>query len=296
MFKTNLLLIITLSQQVVLTFASINISFQIKNRVLPKEGLFNYKLHMKKILSLFACAVVLISCQKDKQLEFSTETYTEKTSLPCSENCPTVEVKVPIAKNVPIVADSINKRVFSVVKTILYFGEKPYTATDYKDLIHSFIKSYEDMQKEFPKDTFGWEGKLEGSVGYQSENILNILIHHYTYTGGAHGYQGIRSLIFNPKTGKIITNEQLFNDVNAFTKFAEQKFRTAYKIPENAAINSTGLMFEDEKFALPMTMIFNKTGLLLYYNSYEAASYADGPKEIQLTFAELEPYLNKSKV
>ena len=50
-------------------------------------------------------------------------------------------------------------------------------------------------------------------------------------------------------------------------------------------------MFEGEKFALPMTIIFNEKGLLLYYNSYEAASYADGPKEIQLTFKELEPYL-----
>ena len=253
--------------------------------------LLNNYLPMKKMLFLFACALLLISCQKDKQLEFSTETYTEKTTLPCNENCPKVEVKIPIAKNVPIVADSINKRVFAVVKSIIYFGEKPYSSTDYKDLVHSFIKSYEDMQKEFPKDTFGWEGKLEGSVDYQSENILNILIHHYTYTGGAHGYQGIRSLIFDSKTGKTITNEQLFKDVNAFTKFAELKFRTAYKIPQNDGINSTGLMFEDEKFALPMTLIFNKTGLLLYYNSYEAASYADGPKEIQLTFKELEPYL-----
>ena len=40
-----------------------------------------------------------------------------------------------------------------------------------------------------------------------------------------------------------------------------------------------------------MTMLFNDKGLLLYYNSYEAASYADGPKEIQLTYSELEPYL-----
>ena len=246
---------------------------------------------MKKILFLFAFSVILMSCQKDKQLEFTTETFTEKTTLPCGENCPTVEVKIPIAKNVPIVADSINKTIFAVVKSIIYFGEKPYEGKDYKDLIHSFIKSYEDMQKEFPKDTFGWEGKLEGSVGYQSENIVNVLIHHYTYTGGAHGYQGIRSLNFNPKTGKIITNEQLFKDVKAFTKFAEQKFRAAYKIPENDAINSTGLMFEEEKFALPMTLIFNDKGILLYYNSYEAASYADGPKEIQLTFAALEPYL-----
>lgn len=246
---------------------------------------------MKKIFSLFAFSILFISCEKDKQLEFTTETYTEKSTLPCTEKCPEVEVKVPIAKNVPIVADSINKRVFAVVKEIIYFGEKPYTPTEYKGLLQSFISSYDELKIEFPKDTFGWEGKVEGSIVYQTENVLNIKIDHYTYTGGAHGYQGVRSLIFNPKTGKIIANEQLFNDVNAFTKFAEQKFRTAYKIPENAAINSTGLMFEDEKFALPMTMIFSKTGLLLYYNSYEAASYADGPKEIQLTFAELEPYL-----
>ena len=246
---------------------------------------------MKKILSIFAFAAILISCEGDKQLEFTTETYTEKSTLPCSEKCPEVEVKVPIAKNVPIVADSINNRVFAVVREIIYFGEKPYTSKEYKGLLQSFISSYDEMKTEFPKDSFGWEGKVTGSIAYETENVLNIKIDHYTYTGGAHGYQGIRSLIFNPKTGKIITNEGLFNNVNAFTKFAEQKFRTAYKIPENDAINSTGLMFEDEKFALPMTMIFNKTGLLLYYNSYEAASYADGPKEIQLTFAELEPYL-----
>ena len=246
---------------------------------------------MKKILSIFAFAVLFISCEKDKELEFTTETYTEKTTLPCGENCPMVEVKVPIAKNVPIVSDSINNRIFAVVKGIVYFGEKPYSGTNYKELLHSFIKSYEEMQKEFPEDTFGWEGKIKGSIAYQTENVLNIKIDHYTYTGGAHGYQGVRSLIFNPKTGKIITNEQLFNDVNAFTKFAETKFRAKYKIAENAAINSTGLMFEDEKFALPFTILFNDKGLLLYYNSYEAASYADGPKEVQLTFAELEPYL-----
>ena len=246
---------------------------------------------MKKILSLFAIVVIFISCEKDKQLEFSTETFTEKSTLPCGENCPQIEVKIPIAKNVPIVSDSINNRVFVALKGMLYFEEKPFDGKSYKDLLHSFISSYEETKKKYPEDTFGWEGKIEGKVTYQTENVLNIVINHYTFTGGAHGYEGIKSLIFNPETGKIIPNNALFKDVNAFTIFAEQKFRTAYKIPENAAINSTGLMFEDEKFALPMTMIFSKTGLLLYYNSYEAASYADGPKEIQLTFAELEPYL-----
>ena len=244
---------------------------------------------MKKILVLFAFTSILVSCSNE--LQFTTETYTDKTTLPCDDNCPTVEVKIPIAKNIPIVADSINKRVFAVVKNIIYFGEKPYQSNDYKDLLHSFITSYEDMQKEYPKDSFGWEGKIEGSIAYQSENVLNIRIDHYTFTGGAHGYQGVRSLIFNPETGKIIANEALFNNVNAFTKFAEKKFRKAYSIPEQDNINSTGLMFEDDQFALPLTMLFNEKGLLLYYNTYEAASYADGPKEIQLTYQELTPYL-----
>ena len=245
---------------------------------------------MKKILYLFALTVILASCN-DKELEFTTQTFTEQTTLPCSDNCPNVEVKIPIAKKGTVSADSINKRVFAVVKGILYFGEKPYKGTDYKTLLYSFIGSYEDMKKEFPKDTFGWDAKVEGSIDYQTENVLNYRIDHYSYTGGAHGYQGIRSLIFNPETGKILHNEDLFKDVNAFTQFAEKKFRTAYKIPENTGINSTGLMFENEKFALPFTILFNEKGLLLYYNSYEASSYADGPKELQLTYAELEPYL-----
>ena len=245
---------------------------------------------MKKILSLFALTAILVSCNNN-ELEFSTQTFTEQTTLPCSDNCPNVEVKLPIAKKGTIAADSINKRVFAVVRSIIYFGEKPYTGTDYKTLLYSFIGSYEDMKKEFPKDTFGWEAKLEGSIPYQSEKVLNYKIEHYTFTGGAHGYQGVRSLIFNPETGKILKNEDLFNDVNAFTQFAEKKFRTAYKIPQNDGINSTGLMFEDEKFALPYTLLFNDQGVLLYYNTYEAASYADGPKELQLTYEELAPYL-----
>lgn len=246
---------------------------------------------MKKIFHLFAFTTLLVSCNIEKELEFTTETFTETTTLPCGDNCPTVEVKIPVATNVPIVADSINKRIFAVVKGIIYFGEKPYEGTEYQELLHSFIASYEDLKKEFPKDSFGWDGKVEGSIAYQTENVLNIRIDHYTFTGGAQGYQGVLSLIFNPKTGKIITNRELFNDVNAFTTFAEQKFRVLYEIPENENINATGLMFEDDKFALPFAILFNEKGLLLYYNTYEAASYAEGPKELQLTYAELKPYL-----
>ena len=228
--------------------------------------------------------------QCSNELVFEEQSFQKKTTLPCTGDCPSISVKIPVANAVPVVADSINKKVFSVLKEIIYFGEKPYTSKDYNGLLTSFINSYEKLQKEFPKDKFGWEADIKGSVKYQSENILNIEINHYTYTGGAHGYQGLRSLLFDPNTGKSITNDELFTDKAGFKALAEKKFRAKYKIPASKSINSTGLMFEKEMFQLPQNIFFTDKGLLLYYNSYEVASYADGAKELLLSYTEVNDY------
>ncbi len=244
---------------------------------------------MNKFLTIAIFVLFLTSCKNE--LTFKEENFSKKSTLPCEENCPEVTLTVPVAENFPIVADSINKKVFSVVREIIYFGEKPYPSSDYQGLLNSFIASYDEMKTKNPKEIFGWEGKIEGKVVYESDSILNIEIKHYTFTGGAHGYSGIRSLLFDPKTGKNIPNEFLFKDLNRFKAFAETKFRTKYKIPTEENINATGLMFENDVFELPLSVFYTDKGLLLYYNTYEAASYADGPKELVLTYEELKPYL-----
>lgn len=239
---------------------------------------------------LFASLFFLFA-RCEKEMVFENQTFEKKTSLACKDNCPHIIVRVPIAKDVPIVADSINKKVFNVLKEIVHFGEKPYASTDYEGLVSSFIDSYEKLQKDFPKDSFGWEAKIDGEVKYVSEKIINIEIKHYTYTGGAHGYQGFRSLLFDPNTGKTIFQHQLFKDRNAFKAFAEKEFRNNYKIPEKGSINQTGLMFEGEKFHLPQNIFYTDKGLLLFYNPYEVASYADGTKELLLSYKEVNDYL-----
>jgi len=255
--------------------------------LIPLYIINNYKMKHTVVFAIFL--FLMTSCSNE--LIFETQSFQKTTTLACKENCPEITVKIPVAKNNPVVADSINKKVFSVLKEIIYFGEKPYTSTDYNGLLTSFIDSYEKLQKEFPNDMFGWEAKIIGSVKYQSESILNIEIDHYTYTGGAHGYQGLRSLLFDPATGKSISNAKLFRDKKTFMAFVEKKFRAKYKIPANKSINATGLMFEDEKFSLPQNIFYTDKGLLLYYNSYEAASYADGPKELLLPYIEVEEFL-----
>ena len=245
---------------------------------------------MKHCSFLIFLCLIFISC--NKELSFENETFEEKSTIPCKNDCPKISIDIPIAKNSSLAADSINKKVFAVVKEIIYFGDDSTKVNDYKSLSKSFITSYEEMHQKFPNDTFGWEGKITGNIEFESAQILNIKIDHYTFTGGAHGYQGFRSLLFNLKTGKSIFNNQLFKNEAAFLAFAEKEFRTQYKIPQKSNINATGLMFENDKFHLPQNIFYTDKGLLLYYNSYEAASYADGPKKILFPYDKVSKYLN----
>lgn len=253
---------------------------------------------MKRIVLFLALSLAFASCQKDKKdgselkaVDFQSKTFEKKTTLPCKGDiCAEVKITVPEASNIPVVADSINKKIFNTVRGIVYFGEKPYNGKTYEEIMASFINSYEELKKEFPDETLGWEAKVDAKVDYTSDKVLNIKLHHYTYTGGAHGYEGNRSLLFNPETGKELTRKDFLKDEAGFKSFAEKEFRKKYKIPAGP-INATGLMFENEVFDLPQTIFFTKNGLLLYYNTYEVASYADGPKELLLPYDQLTSYL-----
>jgi len=245
---------------------------------------------MKNYIFIIFLCLIFTSCKKE--LSFENETFEEKSTIPCKSECPEIKIEIPVAKNIKVISDSINKKVFSVIKEIVFFGEDSTKVNDYKSLSKSFIASYEEMRQKFPNDTFGWEAKIIGNIEFQSDAILNLKIDHYTFTGGAHGYQGYRSLLFNAKTGKAILNNQLFKNEKEFKAFAEKAFRSKYKIPAEANINATGLMFENDKFQLPQNIFYTSEGLLLYYNSYEAASYADGPKEILFSYDEVNKYLN----
>ncbi|WP_330443191.1 DUF3298 and DUF4163 domain-containing protein [Flavobacterium sp. C4GT6] len=260
---------------------------------------------MAKHLTLLLAAFMLFSCGKDKKnndeevlneekpaLVFSTKNYYKKTSLPCDEYCPSVTINVPEAENVPVVADSINNKIFNTVRGIVYLGETPYEADNYEDLMASFLGSYEELKKEFPNDPMaGFEAKIDASVDYTSDEIINVKMNHYTFTGGAHGYGGERSLLFDSETGKSLSYEDIFTNVDSFRQFAEGKFREKFNIPAGKSINATGFLFENDKFVLPQNIFFKENGLLLFYNSYEISSYAEGQKELLLPYSEVNEYL-----
>lgn len=244
---------------------------------------------MKRYIQSLLLLVVLSSCSNE--IRFENKEFSKKSNLLCKENCPEIKVSIPYATNNSTSADSINKKVFSRIKELVYLDEKPIEIEDYQVLLSSFINSYETTKEEIPDATFGWEAAIEGTVKYQSEHIINLEIDHYTFTGGAHGYEGLQSLIFDSKTGKNISNESLFKDISGLKKMLEIKFRKKYQIPLKGNINQTGYLFENDQFQLPKNIFFTNDGLLFHYNQYEAAAYVEGPKTLFIPYASLKKYL-----
>lgn len=244
----------------------------------------------KSAFLLLFIAVLTVSCKNS--IGFEQQKFHKKLSGDCAMNCPEITIELPVAQRGDAPSDSINKKVFATMKQIIYVGEKPFTSKNYEELSEAFLDSYRRMKEKDPEERFGWEAKVNGDVVYQTENLINIVLDHYSFTGGAHGYAGKYSLIFDAKTGHSVTNQTLFKDVNAFASYAEAKFRSKFSIGQDEPLNAKGFMFENDEFILPETIIFDKNGLLLFYNPYEIASYAQGPQELLLPYAEVDAYLN----
>lgn len=235
--------------------------------------------------------LLLIFCACSNELSFDTKEFRQKSTLLCKENCTEIKIEIPYANPHSIAADSINKKVFDVIKELVYVNEIPIAENDYQGLVHSFITTFESSKEEYPDSTFGWDAKIEGEIVYQSDAIVNLEINHYTFTGGAHGFEGKQSLLFDPKTGKKIPNSNLFQKHTEFLKLVENKFRRKYNIPLHGNINQTGYLFEDDVFQLPKNIFFTSDGVLLHYNQYEAAAYAEGPKTLFLSYNAIKKYL-----
>ncbi len=244
----------------------------------------------KSAFLLLFLAALSVSCKKS--VAFEKEKFHKKYPENCEINCPEILIELPVAQGGDIPSDSINQKVLATMKQIIYVGEKPFTSKNYDELSTAFLDSYRRMKEKDPEERFGWEAKVNGEVVYQTENLINIVLDHYTFTGGAHGYAGKHSLIFDAKTGHSVTNQTLFKNVKAFADYAERKFRTKFGIGQSEPLNSKGFMFENEEFILPETIIFDKNGLLLFYNPYEIASYAQGPQELLLPYSEVDTHLN----
>lgn len=247
---------------------------------------------MKKLLLPFIIFVLLIGCKKEEpELEFedlSIEQVSEENCIPEEENCTFISIRTPWAKNKGIRSEKINQKIEEHLIQLIDYQEEN-NLRKLEAFAQKFIDDYEASAKEFPEYNIPWEASVEGRITYKSPDLISIEFELALFTGGAHGFSSVSYLNFDPNTGDQFLNKDLFNE--EFKSYAEKIFRKKNEIPEDEPINSTGFIFENDSFQLPQNIGFLKNKIVLRYNAYEVASYAEGDFQLEIPLKDVEEFI-----
>lgn len=241
---------------------------------------------MKSKLTCLLICVILIGCNNKNSVSFEPLTITTDSC----ENCTSVRIEIPQATGKTKLSKTINNALEGEIIALLNFYEES-NAQNLEEAKETFLNDYKEVNGKFSEESMPWEATVEGSITFENESIITIKLESYIYTGGAHGYGTNRFLNFDKLNGAELYQENLFTDLEEFKTFAETLFRKQENIPAEGSINDTGFMFETERFYLPDNMGYTENGLLLYYESYEIASFADGPIILTVPYAKANAFL-----
>lgn len=247
-----------------------------------------------------------ISCKNDKkdsnkEIEKTENTKVEfekiavdSTTLKDCENqdCPEMEVEYLVFEGEDEFSSQVNKENANHLSKLLHINEEKPQAKSIEEALENFKNEYFEIKEEFPKSMTSYELKITQEVENKEGKNIVLKTNFYIFTGGAHGYGGTHFMNFDRKTGKLLTHQDLISDVPAFTDFVEEAFRRQYEIPAEADINSKGFLFEDGKFVLPENIAVKENEVILIYNPYEAASYAEGPLRFLFPKKTVEQWFN----
>ncbi len=242
---------------------------------------------MKRLSIVLFFIAFIISCSDKQTLTFEN---LELNSGDCN-TCAQIEVTIPEANNNSDIATKINTVLTQKVIDIIDFSEENVSQS-IPEAVKDFKAAFKELANDFPESPI-WEATVDGSITYKKENIVCIQLDSYMFTGGAHGYSATHFIIINTKTGDELNHLDIFKNIDSFTQLVEKRFRKQENIALIENINSTGFLFENDQFYLPENIGFSNDEIILIYNQYEIASYADGQKTIKLPLSDIKSILKK---
>ena len=237
---------------------------------------------LRKTLLIIICSSVFWSCEKEQPIAFSETIISPETTA-------IIEVVYPKFQELSSRDRNINAKLSSEISKSMQFSDTLNAKLSIEDAIILFDKDYLAFKNKYPDSQMQWSTTVDSEVIYQSPNIVCVGVNTYMNTGGAHGNSYIKLLNFNTETGDVLDKTAIIDDTLALSKIAKQYFlkETEAEIIEGKIEN----YFWDKEFQLPEEIGFNDEGLLLLYNTYEIASYAQGIIEFTIPFEEINTLL-----
>ncbi len=150
--------------------------------------------------------------------------------------------------------------------------------TEVEDLISQGIDEEElDMYLPYYDESYY-------AVTRADSRVLSILVSNSFYSGGAHGMYGKIGLNYDTKTGKILAYKDVFNDVSALSDVIYEELCEQYDkgmFWEQTPEYIHGSFIEGDS---PIAWGMDYQGVVIYFNPYEIASFADGIIAVRIDY------------
>lgn len=167
-------------------------------------------------------------------------------------------------------------------------GSIEETAVRYREnLIDEYLT--ENGAPEEPSGVLTWEDNVSGAFTKPYKNWLNYLLTYYSFRGGAHGIQTMSQVVFDRKSGEMLTQEDFFApdyEEPLAALLREAVLASMQKdAPELAELVEMDLVVPNGNFSV------GKEGFQWIYQPYEVGPYALGIVMATLSWEQVEPYL-----
>lgn len=238
--------------------------------------------NLKKLSLFLITALMLFGCNKDVKLKFETQ-HIEKTADAV------IVIDYPKAIGTKPIAKKINQQIEHVIANEMNMADTPENEISISEAVSQFDLEFKTFKEDFQDSSQQWEAKVDGQVVYESPEVICISLETYTDTGGAHGNGRTTYLNFNPQTGTLLEKNDIIKNLEEFKNIAEKAFKEQTRPKDNDETMED--FFFGEDFQLPSNIGFTNSGLVLLYNNYEIASYAQGITKITLPYDQIKNLL-----
>lgn len=238
---------------------------------------------MKKYSFIVIILTLIFSCKEEIKIDF-LEQNIERNDVT------EISINFPKAEGTKDIANKINKTISDHIVSQMNLNEDDPSTVSIDNAITTFNTEFKNFKNDFPDTAQKWEAFVDGEVTYRSPEIISIAINTYLDTGGAHGNTNVVFFNFNAQTGELFKTKDLIKNIEALSDVIKEKLKDEIKA------NSDNESMEDEffgkEFQLPESLGYSDEGIIILYNPYEIASYAQGIIEFTIPFEDVSSFLN----
>ena len=244
---------------------------------------------MKKLLAFAAVVLLMTGCQ------LKTTTYADDQAIPLEEG-QTDSLIMSVSLEYPVKGASeevIDKISHSILTTAFDLEEEPgtviETARRYEDnLKDGYFNEYEDVKEIGVRS---WEDRVNGYFSGKYGQFVSYMVEYYGFRGGAHGIATMTPVVFNSKTGDLVSEEDFFIEGyrNPVAGLIRNHLLDALEGDEEALAT----IFEPDLVGPNGNYEVTKDGVTWYYQPYDIAPYDLGVISVTVPWKELKPYVLK---